>query len=239
MSHPEINELVVRIEGPVLDHKGDVIVAGGQADLVFIVILDDEESSHAAVYLVAGQSVGVGMVPVGSGTVGHNEIIEVVLARLDRQPGVPVHVRRDVQAVPVHDGLGGYPVLETDANSLSLAYPDDGAEVPRQLRQRLSWAFHQLTLKAPDPGGLTVKQGNRVASGRQNEFDVGLTGPGHGDGARQHGQTADAGLFQEISSVHARSLLGSIVPYTGAGRHFSRKKRPMCLLLHQKAASGT
>ena len=76
----QVDQLVVGIEQPVLEHRGKFIVASRQIDLRLHTIINDEKAGQAGVDLQARLFVGMGVVPVGAGPVADLEFIGIAPA---------------------------------------------------------------------------------------------------------------------------------------------------------------
>ena len=65
MGTGQVNQLIAPVKGAILQYQRDVVFAGGQAGRFLFVVCDQKKTGQAAVYLWAGQAMGMGVVPVG------------------------------------------------------------------------------------------------------------------------------------------------------------------------------
>ena len=149
-----VADLGVRQQSPVVEHPGHVAI-----DLDRLPLLDDQRPVEAAADLL--ETALMRVVPVGAG-VGDVELVDEGLARRDRPLGQmrhAVHRVRHAQAVPMDGRLLRELVLDRDAETLALSYPD--------LRAR------NRTVVGPD-GGLGVRARRRGASAPDGRPDESL-----------------------------------------------------------------
>ena len=169
-----VDQLVAGIEAAILDHDRNLVLARGQAEPGLLGIVDDQATGQAVIHLGGRRLVGMRVIDVQAGPVQHLELVDPRLTLADGMHGMPVHVGRHMQAMPVGDAGLGQLVVEVDADLLALLQADERAQIAvRQLGQGIAGAAHQLGGIAEDAGRLAGQDGQRFHPRQQVDFHIG------------------------------------------------------------------
>src|SRR5690606_20633497 len=116
---------------------------------------------------------GMRVEPVAARSVQYGELVDVTLARCDREPRVPVHRVWDMQAVPVNDRRLGQLVEQVYAHALAPPHPDDWPEVRGIGRlQRPRAASQYFAPVAPYAGRCACTKGDIFLHRAQLDVDI-------------------------------------------------------------------
>jgi len=207
MHHAAVDELVLVVEAPVLDDDGDFIFAARQTQFGFFLVVDDDAARHAVIHLSGRGFMRMRMVKIEAGAVQYLEFIHPGFPVVDGVIGVPVHLGRYMQPMPVGNAGLGELVVEIDADLLALPQSDDGTEIAVwEVGERLLGTVHQLGRVAIDPRlgpgqyGDIVHLRQKVDFYIRLEVGVGAIGaagfhrpqPGRGGGGRQQAPARQA-----------------------------------------------
>ncbi len=122
---------------------------------------------------------------------------------------------RDVEAVPVDDGLFGQLVLEADAHALATAHADGRAEVRvGQGLQRVGRSSHDPSGEAPHARGGAPEKRHFVRRSGDEELDIPIarlpsSGPGVGEAQPAGGrcERRKTNQAKSVAAVHQISIV--------------------------------
>ena len=170
-----VNELVVIVEGAILQHDRDFEFARRQVERLFLVVADDNRAGEPAIDLRRRRFMRVRMVEIQPRAIAQLEFIDKGLAGVDRIHRMAVHQHRHMQAVPMRYGRFGQPVAQTDAYFLARSETHDGAKIGLgQRRQRVLGAFQQGRGVAPDARHLAFEYPRFAWAAGQLHVHVGV-----------------------------------------------------------------
>jgi hypothetical protein len=123
------DQLVARVELPILDDAEELGFPRGQRQPIFFVVLYEEHTRQAVIHLRPRAHVRMRVIPVRPRAVGHFELVHVLASVTDGQTWVAIGALGHVETMPVDDRVLGELVGEAHTHLLTTAQADHGAKI--------------------------------------------------------------------------------------------------------------
>ena len=175
MHAARVNQLVLIVKQPVLNHDRDLVFTCRQSQLLLLGIAHQHRACQALVDLAPGDAVGVWVIKDHARPVTHFELVDEGLSLVQCVHRMPIHQGRHVQAMPVRDRWFVEFVAQMDPYLLPVLEAHQRSQVgPRQHGQRILGAVHQPSDVLLYAGCLPGQDRYRTGPADQFQFHIRL-----------------------------------------------------------------